>query len=277
MSIDNQRAREILTGDHVAAIAAELASRAGALSTGAAALAERKDLEPAAVMALTPTFGERVEKDRKIRIPEWDHVGNVDLLARDAPASKSVTVLGELKWCGPGHDILYEAIWDMFKLALATTRDDHPSAYLVAGAERSLWETSAFADLFDSATHRPVELCARRLPDRQATLAWDDLLRGGYDHHPHRVPARTDTRVVGRAAVGDWELHAVQLAVGGEDWIAMDGGWPHGKRPEGANHPQAGESPSSYRGVARDGWLARGPRDQPIGDRRSRVFTTSGG
>ncbi len=125
----------------------------------------------------------------------------------------------------------------MFKMALATRREEHPKAYLISGAEQSLWGTSDFADLFDDATHDSVELCARRLPDSKRTLAWDDLLRGGFDSCPDQVPARIATVVVGRAPVGEWELRAVQVAVSGEDWITMDDGWPHGHRPEGARHP----------------------------------------
>jgi hypothetical protein len=228
---------EGLTKDLVAAIAAELERRAEHGPDGVAALAELKDLEPSAVAALTPMFGERVEKARKIEVPHWARVGPVDLLVREAPRSDCLSSVAELKWCGPGHDILYEGIWDMFKMALATGRDEHPKAYLISGAEQSLWGTSDFADLFDDATHDPVELCARRLPDSKRTLAWDDLLRGGFDSYPDQLPTRIDTVVVGRAAVGEWELRAAQVKVSGEDWITMKDGWPQGNRPADARHP----------------------------------------
>lgn len=222
---------EGLTEDLVDAIAAGLERRA------VETLAERKDLEPSAVAALTPAFGERVEKDRKISVPHWTGVGNTDLLVREAPGAERPRWVAELKWCRPGHDVLYEMIWDMFKMALASGREDHPTAYLIAGAERSLWESSAFADLFDDVMHDTVELCARRLPDRKGTLAWDDLLRGGWDKYPDQLPARIATVVVGRAPVGEWQLRAVQVNVIGEDWITMNGGWPQGNRPEDARHP----------------------------------------
>jgi hypothetical protein len=218
-------------------MAVQLELRAEHAPGGVAALAERKDLEPGAVAALTPTYGVRVEKDRNIDVPHWPNVGHADLLVREAPRSERLSLVAELKWCGPAHDILYEGIWDMFKMALATGREEHPKAYLISGAERSLWETSAFACLFDDATHDPVELCARRLPDAKRTLAWDDLLRGGYDRYPDQLPARIDTAIVGRATVGEWELRVVQVNVSREDWITMDGGWPHGDRPEDARHP----------------------------------------
>jgi hypothetical protein len=222
---------EGLAKDLIDVIAADLEHRA------VGALAERKDLEPSVIAALTPAFGGRVEKDRKISVPHWTSVGHADLLVREATGTERLRWVAELKWCGPGHDILYEGIWDMFKVALVTRREENPKAYLISGAEQSLWRTSEFADLFDDATHDPVELCARRLPDRKRTLAWDDLLRGGYDSYPDQLPARIDTVAVGRAVVGEWELRAVQVRVTGGDWITMDGGWPHGNRPEDARHP----------------------------------------
>ena len=85
----------------------------------------------------------------------------------------------ERKWCGPGNDVLYEAIWDLFKMALGKTREDHPATFLMTGAQKSLWAGSAFADLFETNNHVSEELCQRRLPDRCKTIAWDDLLRGG--------------------------------------------------------------------------------------------------
>ena len=147
---------EGLTEDLVAAISDELERRVDG-GTAWAALAERKDLEPSAVDALTPAFGQRVEKDRKVSVPHWASVGHADLLVRDASRADRLRWVAELKWCRPEHDILYELIWDMFKMALVTSREDHPTAYLIAGAERSMWETSAFADLFDDATHDTVE------------------------------------------------------------------------------------------------------------------------
>lgn len=227
---------EELTEDLVVAIAIALERRVER-GTLWATLAERKDLEPSVVAVLAPAFGERVEKSRKIDVPHWTRVGQVDLLVRKAAGSERLCLTVELKWCKSGHDILYEGIWDMFKMALVTGREEHPRAYLISGAEQSLWRTSDFAGLFDDATHDPVELCARRLPDRKKTLAWDDLLRGGYDSYPDQLPARIDTVVIGRAVVGDWELRAVQVNVIGGDWITMEGGWPHGNRPKDARHP----------------------------------------
>jgi hypothetical protein len=40
-------------------------------------------------------------------------------------------------------------------------------------------------------------------------------------------------------AARDWELRAVEVKLTGEDWITMDGAWPHGDRPREARHPEA--------------------------------------
>ncbi len=223
-----------LTHGLVAAIASELERCA---EHGVAGLAERKDLEPAAVAALGGTFAGRVEKDRRVAVPHWVSVGNVDLIVRAGLASEQLALMAELKWCGPGYDILYEGVWDLMKMALATTRAEQPRAYLITGAEHSLWRTSSFADLFEDEEHDPVQLCLRELNNRGRTLAWDALLKGGYDRYPDAVPASLRTSVRGRAAVGDWELRVVEVHVAGEKWIPMDGGWPHGRRPARARRP----------------------------------------
>jgi hypothetical protein len=80
---------------------------------GAAGLREVKHLEPCTVAALRETYPERkVEKNRKVPIPSWFPVGNVDVVVY--PASTSLPAIAvELKWCHV--DKLYE----MEKLVLA--------------------------------------------------------------------------------------------------------------------------------------------------------------
>ena len=143
----------------------------------------------------------------------------------------------ELKWCGRTRDVLYEAVWDIFKLALTTTREDRPACYLLTGASQNVWQTSEFSDLFDDGLHSSRELCERRLPDAKATLAWDDLLRGGYDRYPDEVPADIATVAAGRVPVGAWELRAAQVTLPDSEWLMMKDGWPDGLRPADARHP----------------------------------------
>jgi hypothetical protein len=80
-------------------------------------------------------------------------------------------------------------------------------------------------------------LCARRLQDHKRTIAWDDAIRGAYEHYPDAVPAGIATRPRGRAAVGNWELRAVEVVVTNPERISMKGGWPNGNRPVDARRP----------------------------------------
>jgi len=217
-------------------IAAALASRVGAV--GAGSLRERRDLEPGAVDGLREVFGDRVAKSRRVRIPQWESVGNVDVVVLVGDEPDVFSVLAELKWCGAKQNVLYEGIWDLFKMALATMRPEHPRAYLISGADESVWQTSPFFDLFENREHNPIELCMRDLGGRDHWLAWDALLYGGYDRHPDAVPAVLGTTVVGRAAVGDAELRAVEVSIASDGLIPFVAGWPYGDRPTQAHRPE---------------------------------------
>jgi hypothetical protein len=187
----------------------------------------------------------RVIPNRKVVIPIWEHVGRVDLTVGEFPGSPFDAGLIELKWSGAGSDKLYEGLWDAFKLSLALIANavTGSRAYLLTGAKNAVWDSSPFADLFETNVHDPVELCRRRLANRTQTLAWDDLLRGGYDSHPHWVPGKIATTVCGRAAVsGSYELRGVEITVPECDGIGMTGGWPKGDRPAEAKHPKIAPS-----------------------------------
>lgn len=198
---------------------------------------ERKDLEPATVAVLGAAFPGRVERERKVAIPDWERVGNADVIVRHEPGSSALSALIELKWAGPGDDILHEGVYDLFKLALATQREERPRTYLLTGAAKAHWETSAFADLFSDDEHDPVELCQRPLHGKQPKLAWDDLLRGADDSYPLVLPQGIRTAVACRAGVGDWELRAVEVSVSNQAVVPFGGGWPWGERPANAKHP----------------------------------------
>jgi hypothetical protein len=256
-----------LTEDLVEEIADQLGTRAKRESSGLAALGERKDLEPSALAVLMTVFGTRAEKDRRVLIPGWSGVGNVDLLLRRRDPEDALAWMCELKWCGPGNDVLYEAIWDLFKMALGKTREDHPATFLMTGAQKSLWAGSAFADIFETKNHVSEELCQRRLPDRRKTIAWDELLRGGYDKHPEHVPAEITTESVGRATIGDWELRAVRIGAVSHDLIPMTGGWPRGARPADARHPSSTPKPPTPTPSAPS---PRGPHPRPSRPRHRR-------
>jgi hypothetical protein len=134
--------------DHlVQDIAARMASRIA--ERGIEKVGEHKDLEPSTVEVLRAAFPHRVEKDRKVAIPDWEKVRRADVIVRREPSSSALSALIELKWAGPGPDIIYEAIYDLFELALATRRKETPKCYLLTGAATARWQASTFADLFD--------------------------------------------------------------------------------------------------------------------------------
>ena len=228
-------APSFLDGQLVQAIATIMERRIDA--RGIEKVGERKDLEPATIAVLGAAFPGRAEKERKVAIPDWEQVGNVDVIVRYEPGSSTLSALVELKWAGPGDDILYEAIYDLFKLALAAQREDRPRTYLLTGAAKTHWEGSVFADIFSHAEHDPEELTRRRLQNKQQTLAWDDLLRGAHDSCPLALPHGIQTEVAGRAGVGDWQLRAVQVSVSNQASVPFGGGWPWGQRPAEAKHP----------------------------------------
>jgi hypothetical protein len=68
----------------------EIALRMGELATtdvGVGELRERHHLEPVARSVLEERFSDLAQKDRKLAIPGWERVGNVDLLVREKAMS----------------------------------------------------------------------------------------------------------------------------------------------------------------------------------------------
>jgi hypothetical protein len=69
-------------------------------------------------------------------------------------------LLLELTWCQ--IDKLYEAIWDLFKMALLATSG--AQTYLLTGATQKVWANSVGKELFARGIHAPIDLCDLRLP-----------------------------------------------------------------------------------------------------------------
>jgi hypothetical protein len=228
-----------MSKDPIRLVTPDIARRMQALAEGlggAGALREVKHLEPSAVNALREAYpGRKVERNRKIPIPSWSPVGNVDVIVHPAAADDSMIAL-ELKWCY--IDKLYEAIWDLFKMALLATTGAR--TYLVTGATPEMWASSVGKQLFSDGIHAPAELCEVRLRWGQSLRAWDDLLWGGYDKCPTRVPSEIHTTRVARETVSgsdaDWELRAVRVEAHGETMTSFGGGWPF-PRPSDAVRP----------------------------------------
>ena len=180
-----------------------------------------------------------------IPLAEWPSLGpsTTDFVADWPPGTRRPRHVGELKWCQVGGDKVYEAIWDLFKMALATRLRGLRSAHLITGAPAAMWPAAFCGDVFDGGTFTPDELCERRFARGSRRTAWDFLLEGGHDRHPDRVPAQIRTsRVAEPAALngpgGTWELRAVRVEIDdGLGDVPFRDGWPNGVRPADARRP----------------------------------------
>jgi hypothetical protein len=212
--------------------------RTSAERGGGAALRER-DLSDAARAALGGRLGVQVGSNA-IPTADWPALGRsaIDVVAAGWPGP--ARHVAELKWCRAGDDKVYEAIWDLFKMALALRVPGIRTAHLITGAPVEMWPRAFCTDLFGGGTFTVEELCARRFARGGRRFAWDYLLEGGADRAPDRVPAQLTTRPVGEAVrvAGGWELRAVAVgAASGLADVPFDGGWPHGWRPADARRP----------------------------------------
>jgi hypothetical protein len=180
-----------------------------------------------------------------IPVAGWPLLGRsaTDFVAISPPASRSFAHVGELKWCSPGTDKLYEVIWDLFKMALMSRRADVLTAHLITGAPACMWPNALCGDVFSGGTYSPDELCRRRFSRGSRRTAWDDLLAGGSDRHPDRVPGQMTTVPTGepvelRGPGGVWELRAVRVAIDESSAdVPFTGGWPNDARPPDARRP----------------------------------------
>ena len=219
-----------------AAIGMEVRGRSKA---GLHELGERADLEPVIATAWQTSLADkRVEIGYKTTIPCWECVGRVDVRVRPAQDSNRLDLAAELKWCRTGQ--MYEAIWDLFKMALLALREDVGPTYLITGAPAHRWTDDPCRDIFENRIHEPIELFARRFSSPTRRLMWDAALEGGYDCHPDAVPARIRTAVIADEPIehhaGDWAIRAVEVTPL-EGLIPIRGGWPNGERPADASRP----------------------------------------
>lgn len=67
------------------------------------------------------------------------------------PGSRAPYLVAELKWIRTGGDYkIYEAMWDLFKMALQMRAPTVHGAYLITGAPSPAWQSDPCADLFSS-------------------------------------------------------------------------------------------------------------------------------
>ena len=154
-------------------------------------------------------------------------LGRADVVAH----LDSTEVYLETKLCGT--DKLYEAIWDLLKLALLTALSEPAVGYLVYAAPEAGWnaKTDRPTAIFEHGRTGVVEL----LRDRCAN-PWRWCLDGAKTARPISLPAHVATERVGSATIGTphgaWEVRCVRVqGDASEGWVAFGGdGWPTGDR-----------------------------------------------
>jgi|tagenome__1003787_1003787.scaffolds.fasta_scaffold20937900_1 hypothetical protein len=211
---------------------------------GSVDLVRERHLVEALGAGLAGSTGAQIALGTVIPIPGWPSLGRsgVDVAVLSGPSRYSA--IFEAKWCHSGKDKIYEAIWDLFKMALGLRRPDTHASFLVTGAPSSMWRTGFCTDLLEGGEFHPPELCGRLLPwgREPRWLAWDDLLYGGHDRFPDNVPARLATEPLldelQLRTEPPWTIRAVRISVLDPTPVPFLNGWPNGLRPANARHPK---------------------------------------
>jgi hypothetical protein len=150
-------------------------------------------------------------------------LGRADVVAR----LDSTEVYIETKLCW--DDKLYEAIWDLLKLALLTALSEPAVGYLVYAAPEAGWKskTDRPTAIFENGGTGVAELLRSR-----CTNPWKWCLDGTKTARPTSLPARVATKRVGNVAIGTpggaWEVRCVRVQGDASDgWVQFGGdGWP---------------------------------------------------
>jgi hypothetical protein len=185
------------------------------------------DLRAAVRRSLQLLLGARVDPEARLKLVHWPgRLGAADIGVRESPKSSRYTALAECKWCR--EDKLYEALWDLLKLALASRELELESAYLIVAAPRSIWEKPArCADLFDGIRDGTGALVRRHARE------WAYLLQGNKTARPRRVPDIVASRPLGEVAIqtadaDDWLLRGATVEPASDGWLKFEDGWPVG-------------------------------------------------
>jgi hypothetical protein len=155
-------------------------------------------------------------------------LGRADVVARLG----STEVYFETKLCA--DDKLYEAVWDLLKLALLTALSEPAVGYLVYAAPEAGWKskTDRPTAIFEDGRTGAVEL----LRDRYAN-PWRWCLDGTKTARPTSLPAHVATKRVGSVRIGTpngaWEVRCVRVKGDISDgWVHFGGdGWPLADQP----------------------------------------------
>jgi hypothetical protein len=180
-----------------------------------------------------------------VPVAGWPALGRstTDTVVETQPGSRAPYLVAELKWIRTGGDYkIYEAMWDLFKMALQMRAPTVHGAYLITGAPSPAWQSDPCADLFSDGLHHVDELCRRRSNTRTSWLIWDWMLDGGGDRAPEAVPSPIRTVALPSVSVTagphEWSLRAVRVEVPSNAIdIPFAAGWPRGDRPADAKRP----------------------------------------
>lgn len=168
--------------------------------------------------------GELVLAEARLGVPHWSqNLGGFDfvIVGRDGGL-----VAGETKWADGN---LYECLWDLLKLASASTMPRISAAVAVYGAPVKHWEQPvACADLFDGGVFQTAKLLGSYATEWQKNL-------DGTKVRPDNLPidfsvepiAKIRTEVLGK----EWEVRAVEVT-SDDAWTWLEDGWPPSSRPQ---------------------------------------------
>ena len=259
----------------------EVAARMSALSLtalGSLTDVRERHLTDELKFALGQRTG-KIASSSVVPVMEWPSLGRsaVDVVIPEDDNPRVPRHVLELKWCQWRHDKVYEAIWDLFKIALLTRLGTVETGHLVTGAPVEMWDAAFCRDIFEDGRFEPEQLCSRILPwSRSQRFAWDDLLWGGYDRFPDLVPATIRTTALPPVQVTDgaltWEIRSVSVEAEASDVPFVDG-WPHGRRPSNARHPLVIE-PADLVAVTSDAPTSVTPTPLPVlGERFDEALT----
>jgi hypothetical protein len=183
------------------------------------AMNEANDVNPILRTAFEDELGLPCKSARK-RPPAWAtrEIGTYDLVVDPDPTPKCV---GELKWLRAGRPKCErEAIWDLGKVAAATSWPTVEAVLLVAGASRNRWdEENPGAEYYGPGTWELRYELSSHGRD------WFETKGPG---HPRELPARLTADAPDPVPVGDsgWTLHGAVMVAEWNPPLKFVGDWP---------------------------------------------------
>jgi hypothetical protein len=159
-----------------------------------------------------------VLQERNFPLADFPGVGGVDLIVL-RQEDRTFQHLAELKWTtDPSRDKIFEAAWDLIKLAIAGREPGIDACCLITGASKDAWSKTECADIFEGATIEIDELWRRHLyapgPNGGKTVG-EDLEIGGRGNIFLRAPNPITTVPITHAPITagleHWELRAVAV------------------------------------------------------------------